>query len=100
MLCEVDSRCKYNSGVGGTRKIVNYACGGGRPWKRGWMTETVLMCNSLVGRGHSGERPNEQSGSWFQPKCLAGQRRIIVSREVEKIRSNFSKLRILRLVNM
>jgi len=35
----------------------------------------VLMCNSLAEGGHRGERPNELSGSWFRPKCLAGQRR-------------------------
>jgi len=34
----------------------------------------VLMFNSLTGYGYRGERPNELSGSWFQSKCLAGQR--------------------------
>ena len=33
------------------------------------------MFNSMAGHGHRGERPNELSGSWFPPKCLAGQRR-------------------------
>lgn len=70
------SRCEYNSNVGGTRKIVNYICRGRSPRKRGWKTNAVLMFNSLAGYEYRGERPNELSGSWFQSKCLAGQRYI------------------------
>jgi len=33
---------------------------------------TVLTCKSLVRAGYRGERPIEQSGSWFPPKFLSG----------------------------
>lgn len=32
----------------------------------------VLTCKSLVRVGYRGERPIEQSGSWFPPKFLSG----------------------------
>lgn len=35
------------------------------------------MFNSMAEDGHRGERPNEQSGSWFRPKCLSGQRYLV-----------------------
>ena len=31
------------------------------------------MCKSMVGAEYRGERPIEQSGSWFPPKCVVGQ---------------------------
>jgi len=33
---------------------------------------TMLTCKSLVRVEHSGERPIEQSGSWFPPKFPLG----------------------------
>jgi len=42
---------------------------GGNPDGR---SPTVLTCKSLVRVRYRGERPIEQSGSWFYPKYLSG----------------------------
>jgi len=67
-------RKKLMSYIGKTRKIVNYICWYWSQEKFWWKILVVLMFNSLTRNGYRGERPNELSGSWFQSKCLSGQR--------------------------
>jgi len=68
------SRKKLISCNGKTRKIVNYICWYWSQEKFWWKILVILMFNSMTRNGYRGERPNELSGSWFQSKCLSGQR--------------------------